>query len=607
MTQSDTTRATVPIEPARTAGVDDAVWHNGPLALYLALHRDQRARLLLSAIVYVIKHSPSVLLPVITGLTVDKLASHAPLSELWPMAVGVLILIVQNFPGHWWHVRLLSQAVRAVEYRLRSSLSQRIQELSIGYYHNRSPSTLQAKMLRDVEAVEQMTRSLADGLLGSGSAIVVALVMTAWRAPQFLVLFLLTVPVAAGLILATRAHLARHNEVFREALDGMSSRVGEMTQMLPLTRAHGLEQEALARVEQSFARVSGTGLALDSINASFNGAAWVAFQGLNFACLGLAAWAYSTQAISISLGDVVLLSGFFSSLTGAVLGVAGTLPQINKGLAALRSIAELMRSPDREENAGKTCVNVVQGDIRFEAVDYRYRHAGRDALSGMNLHLRPGETVALVGPSGSGKSTMAHLVIGLLRPTRGRLLLDGQDAQGLDMRSWRQHVSVVPQDCQLLDASVRENVTYGLGPVREDVLLQALTDANCMDFVERLPHGLDTPVGNAGSQLSGGQRQRLAIARALVRTPRVLVLDEASSALDGESERHIQQALQRVRQGRTTLIVAHRLSTVQDADRIAVLDQGLLVDVGPHSELLQRCALYQRLVTSQLTPLQTHD
>lgn len=584
----------------RDGALDDASWHRPPLSLYMALHEGQRARLALSALLYVVKHSPAVLLPVITGLTIDKLAAQAPLAELWPLAVGVLVLIVQNFPGHWGYMRLLSQAVRAVEHRLRSALSQRIQELSIGYYHHRSPATLQAKMLRDVEAVEQMTRSLADGLLGSGSAIAVALVLTAWRAPQFLVLFLLTVPVAAGLLLATRNHLERSNLAFREALDGMSTSVGEMTQMLPLTRAHGLEQQALARVEHSFAQVSGAGLALDSINASFNGATWVAFQGLNFACLGLAAWAYSTQSIRMSLGDVVLLSGFFGSLTGAVLGIAGTVPQITKGLAALRSIAELMQSPEREDNAGKRCVQQVQGDVRFEQVSYRYRHAGREALSQIDLHLRPGETVALVGPSGSGKSTLAHLVIGLLRPTGGRLLLDGEDAQGLDLRSWRRHLSVVPQDCQLLDASVRENVAYGLGPVRDDVLRQALADAHCLDFVERMPQGLDTPVGSAGAQLSGGQRQRLAIARALVRNPRVLVLDEASSALDGQSERHVQQALQRVRQGRTTLIVAHRLSTVQDADRIAVLESGRLVDVGPHAELLRRCALYRQMVAAQL-------
>lgn len=565
------------------------------LRTYLFLYAEQRAWLLLSALLYVVKHSPAVLLPVITGLSIDLLASGAPLEKVWLYVLGAAILIGQNLPGHYFQVRLLSRSIRQVERELRLALSQRIQQLSIGYYQHKSPATLQAKMLRDVEAIEQMTRALADGLLGAGSAIVVALAVTAWRAPQFLVLFLVTVPAASALVISTRIRLAEHNNKYRQAVEGMSAKVNEMTMLLPLTRAHGVEQQALERVEDSFQRVSREGLALDSVNAWFNGLAWVCFQGLNLACLAVAAWVFHTQVLRITLGDVVLLSGFFTSLTGAVLGLAGTLPQINKGLESIKSIGELMRSTDVEHNEGKTALRTVLGRIAFENVTYRYRNASRDALHETSLVAEPGETIALVGPSGSGKSTFANLVIGTLRPTRGRILLDDHDMQTIDLRSWRQFLSVVPQDCVLFEGSVRDNVTYGLGPVREDRFQQALADAYCLEFVESLPHGADTIIGGSGGLLSGGQRQRLAIARALVRDPRVLVLDEASSALDNDSERHVQQALDKLRHGRTTFVVAHRMSTIRNADRIVVMDAGMIVDIGSHAELISRSAVYPRL------------
>ena len=566
------------------------------LRTYAALYAGQRRRLAWSALVYVFKHSPAVLLPVLTGLTIDLLASGAPLEQLWPYALCGALLIAQNVPGHYLHVRLLSRAVREVERELRSALSQRIQQLSIGYYQHRSPATLQAKMLRDVEAIEQMTRALVDGVLGSASAIVVAVVTTAWRAPSFLLVFLVTVPLACWLMLATGQRMSQRNGEFRAAIEEMSARIGEMTQMLPLTRAHGLEQHALGRVGRSLAQVSRTGLAVDSVNAWFGSLGWGSFQALGLACLMGAAWAHHTHVVDITLGDVVLLSAFFSSLTGAMLTLVGMLPVVSKGLESVRSIDELMRTSDLEPNEGKQVVHHVAGHFEFDRLGYRYPGAAQDALHDVTLTVEPGETIALVGPSGSGKSTLANLVIGLLRPTQGRLRFDGHDMQQLDLRTWRRFVSVVPQDCVLFEGSVRDNVTYGLGCVPHEQLMQALQDAQCLEFIERLPQGLDTQVGVEASQLSGGQRQRLAIARALVRNPRVLVLDEASSALDHDSERRLQQALERVRHGRTTFIVAHRLSTVRDADRIVVMDRGHVVDVGPHEALMARCPLYARLV-----------
>ncbi len=408
------------------------------------------------------------------------------------------------------------------------------------------------------------------------------------------------VPAAALLVARLRARLRSHNEHFRHEVEALSSRVTEMTRLIPVTRAHGLEVKALRRMNGTLDRLLSSGLRLDLVNGRFGSLAWVVLNVVGVMVLAGAALVSYYDVWGVTAGDVVMLSAFLTTLTNSTTTLAGLAPVITKGLESVRSVGEVLQAPELEDNEGKAELTALRGAVTFENVGHAYDTDGRPAVRGFTLDVAPGETVALVGASGAGKSTVLNLVIGFVRPTSGRLLLDGTDMNTLDLRTYRRFLSVVPQESILFDGTVRENVAYGMDDADEETVRAALRDANALEFVDRLPQGLDTLVGERGARLSGGQRQRLAIARALIRDPKVLVLDEATSALDTRSEALVQEALARLLRGRTTFVVAHRLSTVRGADRIVVMADGTVQEAGTHEELLRRGGAYTALHSGQV-------
>jgi subfamily B ATP-binding cassette protein MsbA len=309
-----------------------------------------------------------------------------------------------------------------------------------------------------------------------------------------------------------------------------------------------------------------------------------------------------SSAAQLSVGEFAAFVAGMMLLMAPLKRVTDINEYLQKGLAASESVFALI-DEEVEPDRGTRALPRARGEIRFENVGFHYGEPGRPALAGIDLAISPGQTVALVGPSGAGKTTLANLVPRFYHPTQGRVLLDGHDLETLTLASLRANIALVSQDVVLFNDTVAANIAYGaMNGAPERDIAAAAEAAHALEFIRALPQGLATQIGENGVKLSGGQRQRLAIARALLKNAPVLVLDEATSALDTESERHVQAALDALMRGRTTLVIAHRLSTVENADRIVVLDRGRIAETGTHRELLARGGLYDKLYRIQFAP-----
>lgn len=561
--------------------------HRGhPIVTLVSMYKGNYNKFVMAVITFFIKHACVWVLPIVTANIINDVMTKNPncLRNMFYYLLLMVGLIILNVPMNYLYVSYKSLATRYMETGLRKALIRKLQQLSISYHVGTQSGRLQSKIMRDVEAVETLSTQMFLSILNIVLNIAVALVVTAGKSKVVFLFFLIITPVAATTMVSFRSIMKKRNTEFRKEMEETSARVMEMVELIPVTRAHALEEEEVTKMSGQLFAVAEKGYKLDLIQALFGSVGWAVFQIFQVICLVFTG--YLALKGNILAGDITLYQSYFATIVNQISAIMTLVPTIAKGIESVNSIGEVLLSEDVEHNEGKEVLEAVEGAFEFKDVSFRYQGGGGNVLNRLNLKVAQGETIALVGESGTGKSTILNLVIGFNLASDGQVLMDGKNLSEIDLRSYRRHLAVVPQTSILFSGTIRENITYGREDVSEEELQDVLKAANLKDLIDSLPKGLETKVGEHGGTLSGGQRQRISIARALIRNPKVIVLDEATSALDSVSEKLIQEALGNLTRGRTTFIVAHRLSTIKDADKIAVIREGKCVEYGTFEELM---------------------
>lgn len=571
-----------------------------PVRTLLKFYQGQYGRLLFAAVCYIIKKSPQWMIPIITAHMINLVVERPEnmVRNIVLSAVLLAVLLVMNIPFHYLYVKNESVATRNVEAGLRGALVRKLQHLSIGHYREMQSGRIQSKMMRDVEAIANLSSSIFMNGMEILINLVVAIGVVLSKNLFVFLFFILCAPIAGVISFLFRKKLRTLNRDYRHAVEETSAEVMDMVEMVPLSRAHALERTETAKMNRLLHGIARRGLRLDITQSLFGATNWVVFETFQLICLVFTVVMFLGGQIT-EVGDITLYQSYFTMLVSSVTMILAMIPTFARGIEAVTSVGELMHAEEEENNDGKQPLDDVTGAYTFTGVNFAYEQ-GHPVLSDFSLDVKPGETVALVGESGVGKTTVINMVIGYHFPDDGTVTIDGHNLREIDLRTYRKHIAVVPQNTILFSGTIRDNITYGLPEVSEEKLAQILEAARLTETIEKLPHGLDTLVGEHGGKLSGGQRQRISIARALIRDPKVIILDEATSALDSVSEKMIQEALDHLTAGRTTFVVAHRLSTIKDADKIAVMEGGRCVECGTYDELMAKKGAFYKYRQLQL-------
>jgi ABC-type multidrug transport system fused ATPase/permease subunit len=556
-----------------------------------------RWRLLAGSLLMLVSRLAGMVLPASTKYIGDEVFTNRNYGLLkWiALAIGVSTL-VQGVTGFALSQILGVAAQRAIT-EMRKRVQTHIERLPISYFDSTQSGQLISRIMNDAEGIRNLVGTGLGQLLGSlvtAAISIGVLFYINWQLTAATMVVLIIFGSALMYAFKVLRPVFRERNVINAEVTG---RLGESLGGIRIVKAYTAEK----REELSFAR--GAHKLFRNIAKSVTGVS--AISSFSSVVIGAIAVVMiviggnAVQANSMTLGDFLMYISFTFLLAMPVIELTSIGTQITEALAGLDRIREIMAMKTEDDaDSGKEPLTEVDGTIDFEDVEFEY-DKGVPVLKGVSFHSQSGATTALVGSSGSGKSTILSLVLNFIQPTRGTIKIDGKDLQNVKLRDYRRHLGVVLQDNFLFDGTILDNIRFSNPEANLDKIKEVCKIANADEFIEKFPNRYETIVGERGVKLSGGQRQRIAIARALLADPRILILDEATSSLDSESEALIQDGLKRLRAGRTTFVIAHRLSTIRSADQILVVEAGEILERGNHDALVALDGRYKQLYDKQ--------
>ena len=562
-----------------------------------ALIWEHRRSVSIGLVLMLISRAAGFVLPASTKWLMDEVIGKHRVELLMPLALAAGAATLVNAITSFALSQVVSVAAQRAISELREAVQAHLVRLPVRYFDSTKSGVLVSRVMNDPEGIRNLVGTGLIQLVGGLFTALVALIVLFWLNWQltlgtviFLAIF------GTGMAIAFR----KLRPLFRERGAITAEVTGRLTETIGGIRivkvytAEEREQKVFAGgVNRLFMNVAKT-----ITGTSATGAMGTAVVG----SIGVLLMMFGGRAVlsgRMTIGDLLMYLIFIGLVTLPLVQIANIGTQLTEALAGLDRIRELRDMPtEDQEDASKAPVPLVRGDVRFENVWFEYE-PGVPVLKGVSFEAPAGTTTALVGSSGSGKSTLISLVMAFARPQQGRIVLDDQDLDTLKLHEFRGHLGVVMQDNFLFDGTVKENIAFTRPDATAEQVQAVSRIANVDEFVQGFPDKYDTIVGERGVKLSGGQRQRVAIARAILADPRILILDEATSSLDSESEQMIQEGLRRLRAGRTTFVIAHRLSTITSADQILVLEHGEIVERGSHRELIAHSGRYRELYERQ--------
>jgi ATP-binding cassette subfamily B protein len=563
-------------------------------------------RLALGLVILFLSSLVFMVFPYLSGMMVDvaqgKSEWDLSLSDIGLILLG--ILVVQGVFSYS-RVMLFAFVSEKGTADLRKALYNKLVSLPIVFFEKSRVGELVSRLTADVERLYNAFSFTLAEFIRQIIILVTGVIFLAITTPRLALIMLATFPVVVVLAMFFGRYIRKLSKARQEELANSNTIVSETMSTVQTVKAFTNEWFESVRYAKSVGHMVKISLDFARGRALFS----VFMIVVLFGALFFIIWegAMLLQSGKITAGDLIAFVSYTAIIGGAIAGLGNFYTEILGALGATERVREILDQPSEVTIKPVQPANrrSVRGDIRYEEVHFRYpTREDVEVLKGVSFEVKAGQKVALVGPSGAGKSTIVQLLLRYYELGQGNIQVDGRPISEYDISEYRSHMAIVPQEVILFGGTIRENILYGKPDATEDEIIDAARQANAWDFIRAFPDGLETLVGERGVKLSGGQRQRIAIARAILKNPSILLLDEATSSLDAESEKLVQDALSKLLEGRTSIIIAHRLATIRDVDQILVLDEGRIVEKGTHDELsVIENGLYNSLARLQFEPI----